>query len=71
MPFEKGTYWKIVCDECGETDGFTAEGQGYTVAESEQEARQVVTDCEGAIEDARIVCCACLEERAMAKERKS
>lgn len=60
MPLEKGTYWRLVCDGCGEGDGFTVEGFGYMVAESISEAHEIVRDCEGRVEGEQITCPNCI-----------
>ena len=61
MGLEKGAYWKLVCDECGDGEGFTHEGIGYTVCDSEKEARETVEDYEGRMEGERVICSECIE----------
>jgi formylmethanofuran dehydrogenase subunit E len=64
MPITQETYWKTVCDGCEEAFPEHESGGGYTLSESEKDAREYVTDYDGEItKDGKIICPTCAEER--------
>lgn len=62
MALEKGTYWKVVCDNGG-PECFESDEIAWRVCESEQEGRAMVEDLGGRVEpDGRIFCSTCIED---------
>lgn len=62
-PITSDTYWKVVCDECGEAFPEHDLG-GYSLYETEGEARDEVTHYDGEItDDGKVTCPACIDER--------
>lgn len=58
-------YFKIICDECGEAFPEHESGGGFTLYETEKEAREEVVYGDGEIAaDGKIICCACVDERS-------
>ena len=63
MAIEQGTYFKAVCDECGEAFPERDEG-GFTLYDSEKEAREEVESYDGEVRpDGTILCGECTYEK--------
>lgn len=64
MGIEQHPYFKVVCDECGEAFPEHESGGGYTLYETEKEAREEVFGHDGAITaDGKTFCCGCVDEK--------
>jgi hypothetical protein len=64
-PITQEPYFKVVCDECEEAFPEHESGGGYTLFETEKDAREAVTDYDGEIAaDGKITCPSCVEERS-------
>jgi hypothetical protein len=69
MPISQEKFWKITCDECGESFPEGEEGGGYVLSETEEHARQVVVDTDGEIDaEGKVTCAGCVDERDLAGE---
>jgi len=63
MAIEQGTYFKVVCDECGEPFPENDSG-GWTLFNSEKEARDEVEGYDGEVNpDGTILCGVCTYEK--------
>jgi formylmethanofuran dehydrogenase subunit E len=61
MPITSDTWWEIRCDGCGDTFPDNDAG-GTWLAQSEEEAREMVTDYDGEIRDGKVICPGCIDE---------
>ena len=62
MGITKEEYFKVVCDECGEAFPEHEPGGGFTLYETEKEAREEVEYSDGEISaDGKTYCPACVE----------
>jgi len=62
MGITSNTWWEIRCDSCGNT--FPDND-----AQSEKEAREMVTDYDGEIRDDEVICPTCIEEQEIEEEK--
>lgn len=63
MAITSDIWWSIGCDHCGEPFPENDAGGSY-LADSETNAREMVTEFGGEIEDDdKIICAGCLEEK--------
>jgi hypothetical protein len=64
MAIEKDTYFKVVCDVCGEAFPEHESGGGYTLFNSEDEARREVEYADGEVRpDGKVHCGECVYEK--------
>jgi sugar lactone lactonase YvrE len=62
-PIVPDEYFKVVCDHCGEAFPEHESGGGYTLYETEKEAREEAGYYDGRVDpDGRVWCLTCIEE---------
>lgn len=61
MGITSDTWWKVTCDRCNK-DFPENEADGAFLAESEDEACEMVTDYDAEFRDGKIICSDCIED---------
>jgi formylmethanofuran dehydrogenase subunit E len=60
MAVVAGTYYTLVCDQCGEL--MELDEGGYVIAADENEVKELVSQRDWRDEDGKLTCSVCLEE---------